>query len=119
MSEDGLDVIVYTLVPVLFLAIVIAAVYWFYRQRKLAYFNEVLCTSFVVVLIHEAGTTDTHWWPCCGTSDDTGTLLTHSFLHSFRTLGPSANALDAPQPWAYYATLEYSFSLDSAALCLL
>jgi hypothetical protein len=41
MTEDGLDVIVYTLVPVLILAIVIAAVYWFYRQRKLAYFNEV------------------------------------------------------------------------------
>jgi hypothetical protein len=41
MSEDGLDVIVYTLVPVLILAMIIAAVYWFYRQRKLAYFNEV------------------------------------------------------------------------------
>jgi hypothetical protein len=42
MSEDGLDVILYALVPVLVLAIGIAAVYWFYRQRKLAYFNEVL-----------------------------------------------------------------------------
>jgi len=41
MSEDGLDVYVYALVPVLFLAIIIAAVYWFYRQRKLAYFNEL------------------------------------------------------------------------------
>jgi len=78
MSEDGLDVYVYTLVPVLFLAIVIAAVYWFYRQRKLAYFNEVLCTSFVVLLIREACTTETHWWPCCGTSDGTGTHLTHT-----------------------------------------
>jgi len=59
MSEDGLDVYVYTLVPVLFLAIFIAAVYWFYRQRKLAYFNEVLCTS-LVLLLHEACTTETH-----------------------------------------------------------
>ncbi|XP_033610094.1 activin receptor type-2A isoform X1 [Cryptotermes secundus] len=41
ISEDGLDVMVYTLVPVLILAIIIAAVYWFYRQRKLAYFNEL------------------------------------------------------------------------------
>jgi hypothetical protein len=41
MTEDGLDVIIYALVPVLVLAIVTAAVYWFYRQRKLAYFNEV------------------------------------------------------------------------------
>lgn len=76
MSEDGLDVIVYTLVPVLFLAIIIAAVYWFYRQRKLAYFNEVLCTGFVL-LIHEACTTETHWWPWCGTSDATGAHLTY------------------------------------------
>ena len=65
MSEDGLDVYVYTLVPILFLAIVTVAVYWFYRQRKLAYFNEVLCTSCFVLLIHEACTTETHWWPCC------------------------------------------------------
>lgn len=41
MGENGLDVMVYTLVPVLILAIIIAVVYWFYRQRKLAYFNEV------------------------------------------------------------------------------
>jgi ethanolamine transporter EutH len=40
-SEDGLDVMVFTLVPVLILAVIIAIVYWFYRQRKLAYFNEV------------------------------------------------------------------------------
>jgi hypothetical protein len=40
-GDDGLDVMVYTLVPVLILAIIIAIVYWFYRQRKLAYFNEV------------------------------------------------------------------------------
>jgi hypothetical protein len=52
MSEDGLGVMVYTLVPFLGLAVVIAAVYWFYRHRKLAYFNEVLCTSFVVLYIH-------------------------------------------------------------------
>jgi hypothetical protein len=40
-SENGLDVVVYTLVPVLILAIIVAIVYWIYRQRKLAYFNEV------------------------------------------------------------------------------
>jgi hypothetical protein len=40
----------------------------------------------------------------------------HSFIH---TLGPSANASDAPQPWAYCATLKCSFSSDSAALCRL
>jgi hypothetical protein len=38
-----------------------------------------------------------------------------SFIH---TLGPSANAPDAPQPWTYCATLKCSFSSDSAALCL-
>jgi hypothetical protein len=50
MSENGLDVMVYTLVPVLILAIIIAVVYWFYRQRKLAYFSEVshcICFSYV------------------------------------------------------------------------
>jgi hypothetical protein len=40
-SENGLYVMVYTLVPVSVLAIIIAVVYWVYRQRKLAYFNEV------------------------------------------------------------------------------
>jgi hypothetical protein len=40
----------------------------------------------------------------------------HSFIH---TSGPSTNAPDAPQPWAYCATLKCSFSSDSAALCLL
>ncbi|PSN29434.1 Activin receptor type-2A [Blattella germanica] len=35
----------YTLVPVLVLAILIAILYWFYRQRKLAYFNEVSSAS--------------------------------------------------------------------------
>jgi hypothetical protein len=34
-------------------------------------------------------------------------------------LGPSVNDPDAPQPWAYCATLKCSFSSDSAALCLL
>lgn len=77
MSEDGLDVILYALVPVLVLAIAIPAIYWFFRQRKLTYFNEVLCTSFVVLLIHGSHTTETHWWSCCGTSDGTGTHLTH------------------------------------------
>ena len=60
MSEDGLDVILYALVPVLVLASAIPAIYWFFRQRKLTYFNEVLCTSFVVLLIHGSHTTETH-----------------------------------------------------------
>lgn len=78
MSENRLDVVVYALVPgLLFAAIVIAACYWCYRRHKRAYFNEVLCTSFVVLLIHEAFATETHWWPSCGTSDGTATRLTH------------------------------------------
>jgi hypothetical protein len=39
-----------------------------------------------------------------------------TYIH---TLGPSAKAPDAPQPWAYCATLKCSLSSDSAALCLL
>jgi hypothetical protein len=39
-----------------------------------------------------------------------------SFIH---TLGLSPNAPDAPEAWAYCATLKCSFSSDSAALCLL
>jgi hypothetical protein len=39
-----------------------------------------------------------------------------AFIH---TLGLSANSPDAPQPWAYCATLKCLFSSDSAALCLL
>jgi hypothetical protein len=40
----------------------------------------------------------------------------YSFIH---TSGPSAIAPDAPQPYAYCATLKCSFSSDAAALCLL
>ncbi|KAJ9577356.1 hypothetical protein L9F63_006100, partial [Diploptera punctata] len=40
-NEDVLPVALYTLLPVLILAIIVAILYWFYRQRKLAYFNEL------------------------------------------------------------------------------
>lgn len=36
-----LDNLIYTLVPLLVLAILIASAYWVYRRRKMAYFNEL------------------------------------------------------------------------------
>jgi hypothetical protein len=88
VSEDGLSVVVYTLVPVLCLAVVIIAVYWFYRHRKLAYFNEVPCTSFVVLCIHGLSKMFGERYQKTNKTEDTNKLT----LLAFKTIAILHNA---------------------------
>ena len=45
--QQIMNIVQWTLVPMLVIAICLASIYWFYRKHKLSYFNEVRL-SFVI-----------------------------------------------------------------------